>query len=151
MLYCFPACTLTVTSGGLMVKFVLFLFVLAAPSWIAAGQQEPGANAAPSGEAKPKITRIRVGGATMAAQLKHKIQPKYPVDARKNLVQGTVRLHVIIGTDGKVLTTEVVSGDKLLTQSAVDAVRHWEYRPTMLNGQAVEVDTVVDVVYSFNR
>ena len=59
-------------------------------------------------------------------------------------------VHVVIGVDGTVTQADVISGEPLLSQSALDAVRQWKYRPTLLNGEAVEVDTVVVVIYKLN-
>ncbi|MGH9675820.1 MAG: energy transducer TonB [Candidatus Acidiferrum sp.] len=104
----------------------------------------------PAEEPRPKVTRVRMGGNVMTALLKKKVGPKYPREAREKGLQGTVRLHVIISKQGKVQQLEVVSGDPILAESASEAVRQWEYRPTLLNGQPVEVDTTVDVIFSFN-
>ena len=95
-----------------------------------------------------KITRIRQGGNAMVAALKTKVQPEYPEEARKKGIAGTVRLHAIIARDGSVAQLEVISGDQLLVKSALDAVRQWRYRPTLLNGEPVEVDTTIDVNFS---
>lgn len=74
-------------------------------------------------------------------------EPEYPAQAEKKKIQGTVRLRAIVSRTGNVRRLELVSGDRILGQSAIDAVRKWKYRPTLLNGEAVEVDTVVDVVF----
>jgi len=92
--------------------------------------------------------RMKMGGAVTAANLVNKVNPAYPPLARQTRVQGTVRLHVIIAKDGSVQQLEVLSGHPLLVQSALDAVRQWKYRPTLLNGDPVEVDTTIDVIYS---
>jgi periplasmic protein TonB len=97
---------------------------------------------------KKEITRVRIGGQNMARSIVRKVQPEYPEKARKEGIDGTVRLHIVVGKTGKVQELEVISGPELLQQSAVDAVRQWEYRVTSLNGKPVEVDTVVDVVYT---
>jgi TonB family protein len=60
-------------------------------------------------------------------------------------------LHAIIGTDGTVRSLEIVVGDPLLERSAVEAVQQWHYKPTYLNGQAVEIDTYITVVYTMQR
>jgi TonB family protein len=91
--------------------------------------------------------RIRQGGAVTAKSLVNKVQPVYPVEARKQGLDGTVRLHAVLARDGSVKSLELVSGHPLLAQSALDAVRQWRYRPTTLNGEAVEVDTVIDVAF----
>jgi protein TonB len=95
-----------------------------------------------------KVSRVKIGGNVAKSLLKHKVQPRYPKEARDNRIQGTVRLHVVLSTAGKVQQLELVSGDPVLAKAALDAVRQWEYKPTLLNGEPVEVDTTVDVVFS---
>jgi len=98
----------------------------------------------------PKVTpkRVTVGGNVQAARLVNKVQPLYPPLARQTRISGTVKLHAIIGKDGAVQQLQVVSGHPLLVQSALDAVRQWRYQPTLLNGDPVEVDTEIDVIFS---
>ena len=98
-----------------------------------------------------KITRIRQGGNITAKMLINRVQPKYPEEAKEKGISGNVRLHVIIARDGSIAQIEIVSGHPLLAQSALDAVRQWKYRITYLNGDPVEVDTTIDVIFSFNR
>lgn len=101
---------------------------------------------------KPKPTGpIRVGGNVQAARIINRIQPVYPPLARQTRISGTVRLHAIISKDGTIKELEVVSGHPLLQQSALDAVRQWRYQPTLLNGEPVEVDTTIDVIFSLNQ
>jgi protein TonB len=98
----------------------------------------------------PKLTpkRVTVGGNVQAARLINKVQPLYPPLARQTRISGTVKLHAIIGKDGTVQRLEVQSGHPLLVQAAQDAVRQWRYQPTLLNGEPVEVDTEIDVIFS---
>lgn len=98
-----------------------------------------------------KITRVRQGGNVTAKMLKHKVQPEYPEEAMEKRIAGTVRLHAIIARDGSIAQLELISGHPLLAKSALDAVRQWQYRPTLLNGDPVEVDTTIDVIFSLNR
>jgi protein TonB len=100
---------------------------------------------------KPTQTRIRQGGNVTAAKLLNRVQPMYPPLARQTRISGTVRLHAIIGKNGNVEQLEVMSGHPLLVQAALDAVRQWKYQPTTLNGDAVEVDTTIDVIFSLNQ
>ena len=100
---------------------------------------------------RPTQTRIRQGGNVTAASLINRVQPVYPPLARQTRISGTVRLHAIIGKDGSVQQLEVLSGHPLLVQSALDAVRQWKYRPTLLNNEPVEVDTTIDVIFSLNQ
>jgi len=101
---------------------------------------------------KPKLTGpLRVGGNVQQAKIINRVQPVYPPLARQTRISGTVRLHAIIGKDGTIQSLEVVSGHPLLQQAALDAVRQWRYQPTLLNGDAVDVDTTVDVIFSLNQ
>jgi periplasmic protein TonB len=83
-----------------------------------------------------------------AAKLVNRVQPIYPPLARQTRISGTVKLHAIIGKGGAVEQLQVVSGHPLLVQSALDAVKQWRYQPTLLNGEPVEVDTEIDVIFS---
>ncbi|HME59518.1 MAG TPA: energy transducer TonB [Terracidiphilus sp.] len=98
----------------------------------------------------PKVTpkRVMVGGNVQAARLVNKVQPLYPPLARQTRISGTVKLHAIIGKDGSVQQLQMVSGHPLLVQAALDAVKQWRYQPTLLNGEPVEVDTEIDVIFS---
>jgi protein TonB len=109
-----------------------------------------GVGAAPP-PPKPTQTRIRQGGNVTAAKLVNRVQPQYPPLARQTRISGTVRLHAIIGKAGQVEQLEVMSGHPLLVQAALDAVRQWKYQPTQLNGEPVEVDTTIDVIFSLNQ
>lgn len=96
----------------------------------------------------PPHNRIRIGGNVQARNLVHQVFPIYPQDAKYEHITGTVVLHVIVARDGSVQTVEVVSGPDALVRSAVDAVKQWRYKPILLNGQPVEVDTTVQVIFS---
>jgi protein TonB len=100
----------------------------------------------------PKQTGpLRVGGNVQAARIINRVQPVYPPLARQTRISGTVRLHAIIGKDGTIQQLEVLNGHPLLQQAALDAVRQWRYQPTLLNGEPVEVDTTIDVIFSLNQ
>jgi protein TonB len=94
---------------------------------------------------------LRVGGNVQAARIINRVQPVYPALARQTRISGTVRLHAIIGKDGTIQQLEVMSGHPLLQQNALEAVRQWRYQPTLLNGEPVEVDTTIDVIFSLNQ
>jgi periplasmic protein TonB len=105
--------------------------------------------AAPPPPPKPVQTGpVRIGGNVMQAKAIDRIQPVYPAIARAAHVQGTVVLHAIIAKDGTVQQLQLVSGPPLLVNSAMDAVRQWRYSPTELNGEPVEVDTTIQVVFT---
>jgi protein TonB len=94
---------------------------------------------------------LRVGGNVQAARIVNRVQPVYPPLARQTRISGTVRLHAIIGKNGTIESLEVMSGHPLLQQAALDAVRQWRYQPTLLNGEPVDVDTTIDVIFSLNQ
>ncbi len=100
-----------------------------------------------------KTSRLQVGGSVEAAKLITKVQPIYPEAAKSAGISGTVVLHAVIGMDGKPLSLKVVNSqiDPDLARSAVEAINQWRYTPTLLNGEPVEVDTTVSVVYSLSR
>ncbi|MGA7914835.1 MAG: TonB family protein [Candidatus Acidiferrales bacterium] len=121
----------------------------------AVAQQRPGdSSGAPSSSSQPppllpqKPSRIRVSGKVAATKITRLVQPVYPEVAKLAKVEGTIVLHCIIGTDGKVKEVQYVSGPPLLIKTAMDAVRQWTYQPTLLNGEPVEVDTAVSVVFT---
>ena len=94
---------------------------------------------------------IRVGGKVQAVNLITKVVPKYPPDAKQARIQGTVRFDATIAADGTIKNLDVVSGHPLLVAAALDAVRQWVYKPTLLNGTPVEVLTVIDVNFTLNQ
>ncbi|HTR49029.1 MAG TPA: energy transducer TonB [Verrucomicrobiae bacterium] len=104
--------------------------------------------AAPPPPPKPTQTRIRVGGQVQAASLLRRVDPVYPQIAKTAHVSGTVVLHAVIAKDGTIQQLEYLSGPPLLMRAAMDAVREWRYKPTLLNGEAVEVDTTIQVVFT---
>jgi len=107
-----------------------------------------GVGSGPPPPPKPTASRIRVGGNVQAAKMLRQIQPVYPQIAKTAHVQGTVMLHAVIAKDGSVQELTYVSGPPLLMKSAMDAVRQWRYQPTLLNGEPVEVDTTISVIFT---
>jgi len=93
-------------------------------------------------------SRIRVGGSVESASLINKVTPQYPPIAKTAHVSGTVVLHAVIAKDGTIQELQYVSGPPLLMKAAMDAVKEWRYKPTTLNGEPVEVDTTIDVVFT---
>ena len=92
---------------------------------------------------------IRIGGKVAQANLVTKVQPIYPISAKQAGIQGTVDLETVISKDGVPLEIRVNSSPSDdLTQSALEAVRQWRYRPTLLNGEPIEVVTNVIVNYT---
>ena len=79
-----------------------------------------------------------------------KVQPKYPEKARQNWIQGTVVLRALISKEGDIVDLTVVSGDPLLVKAAVKAVKQWKYKPYLLEGKPVEVDTEIRVNFALS-
>jgi TonB family protein len=90
-------------------------------------------------------------GSIVPAKLVKKVQPEYPEEAREKRIEGTVKLQVMVGKDGSVTVQNVVEGDPLLSPAAIEAVRQWRYEPWQLNGQPVEMQTTIDVVFSLTK
>jgi len=115
-----------------------------------------GTEAGPPPPAPPAINRtgprtVRRSGQVEEALLIHRVIPIYPPLAVQMHLAGTVRLHAIIGTDGTVRELAVETGHPLLVKAALDAVRQWRYRPTLLNEEPVEVETTITVIFELNR
>lgn len=91
------------------------------------------------------------GGQIQQAQLLSHKNPDYPMVARQTHVEGVVVISATVGTDGKVKSARAVSGPALLRQAAVDAVKQWIYRPTLLNGMPVESETRVEIRFTNDR
>ena len=100
-----------------------------------------------SGPAKtPK--KVMIASGVMAGNKLSGDNPKYPADAKKAKVQGTVVLEAVISKTGDIENLRVVSGPKELRASSIEAVKTWKYKPYMLNGDDVEVTTKINVTYS---
>jgi protein TonB len=96
-------------------------------------------------------TRIRVGGQVQAANLIKQPKPIYPPLAKQARISGVVRFNALIGKDGTIQNLTLVSGHPLLVPAAQEAVKQWLYKPTLLNGEPVEVATVIDVNFTLNQ
>ena len=106
----------------------------------------PGAGNQASGSATP--TKLHVKSSIMVRQRISGDNPNYPKELRAKKIQGTVVLDVTVGKDGATENIHVVkSPDKQFSESALQAVRTWRYRPYLLNGNPIEVDTTVNVIY----
>jgi TonB family protein len=95
--------------------------------------------------------RIRVGGNVQAMKIVTQPRPMYPADAKAARIQGVVKLLAIIGKDGGVQNLTVISGHPLLVPAAMQAVQHWVYQPTLLNGDPTEVETEIDVNFTLSE
>lgn len=103
-------------------------------------------NAQPIPVRPPERRRIVISQPSEAMLLK-KVVPEYPRIAQLSGVQGDVKLHAIIAKDGTIQSLTVTSGHPMLITAAKEAVEQWRYRPYMLNGEPVEVETIITVVF----
>ena len=94
---------------------------------------------------------MRVGGDVKPPLLLVDVKPVYPQLARAARIQGTVRIEAIIARDGTIRDARVVSGHPLLIAAAIDAVRQWRYRATVLNGVSVEVALALEVNFRLSQ
>jgi TonB family protein len=101
--------------------------------------------------AEPPHKTLRVGGNVASANLIHQETPNYPQDAKENHIQGTVLLHAVIAKDGTIRLLDLSEGVCALAGSAMEAVKKWRYKPTLLNGEPVEVDTTISVIFTLSR
>jgi periplasmic protein TonB len=99
----------------------------------------------------PTPRRIRVPARIAEANLVYDVAPKYPPEAGRGRIEGTVVLLAVIGKDGTVEDVRVKSGLSLLAQAAIEAVKQWRYRPYVLNGEPVEVDSQITINFTLSR
>ena len=107
----------------------------------------------PSPPAAPATTNrppepVRVGGVIRTPTKIRNVEPVYPQLARLSRVQGIVIIEATIGPDGRVTSARVLRAEPLLKQAALDAVNHWEFTPTLLNGVPVPVMMTVTVMFT---
>lgn len=114
----------------------------------------PGSGSNPFGAAPPVVVvhpplprAVRLPSSMVEGMLIHKTMPVYPQIAVASRTQGTVVLEAAISRNGNIVNLRVISGSPMLQQAALDAVSTWRYRPYMLNGQPIEVETTVNVVF----
>jgi protein TonB len=100
---------------------------------------------------KVAVQRVRVSQGVTQGMKVHDVTPQYPQMAKIARVQGPVVLAAVIGKDGAIQNLRVVStASPLLNQAAVEAVKQWRYRPYILNGEPVEVDTTITVNFTLS-
>jgi periplasmic protein TonB len=101
--------------------------------------------------AVPKVAtpqRVRVSAGVTSGLLIRKVNPTYPPLARQARISGTVVLRAMISKEGSIENLSLVSGHPMLAPAAIDAVKQWKYKPYLLNGEPVEVDTEVQVNFT---
>ncbi|HMD41797.1 MAG TPA: energy transducer TonB [Candidatus Acidoferrum sp.] len=104
----------------------------------------------PETDERTEPHRLQIGHID-PARLIRRLEPIYPPLGKQLGRETRVELRAIIATDGSIQSLEVLSGDPLFYPSAIDAVSRWQYTPTILDGQPVEIDTQITVIYSLHR
>jgi len=127
----------TTPKGEQLVKIGDFFFVDGKFRWDSTTQYFPFQ--------EPKTAAI------VPAKLVKKVQPEYPAEAREKKIEGTVKLQVIVRKDGSVTVQSVVEGDPILSPAAIEAVRLWHYEPWQRNGEPIDVQTTIEVIFSLNK
>jgi len=94
--------------------------------------------------------RVRISQGVTRGLLVQKVEPQYPTLARAARVQGDVVLSAVIDTNGQITNLQLVSGHPMLVPAAIAAVTQWRYKPYLLNGQPVEVETTITVIFSLS-
>jgi protein TonB len=94
--------------------------------------------------------RIRISAGVTKGMLIHRVEPTYPTLARAARVQGEVLLSAVIDSNGQIQNLQLVSGHPMLVPAAIAAVRQWRYKPYLLNGQPVEVETTITVIFTLS-
>ena len=110
-----------------------------------------------AGAGRPTVVKpsapisLKVSSGVMAGNLLVKTLPQYPAIPKATHIQGTVVLQATISKIGSIQNLRVISGPPLLQQAALDAVRSWRYKPYLLNGEPVEVETTINVVFNLGQ
>jgi len=92
--------------------------------------------------------RVRISQGVTKGLLVHRVEPQYPTLAKSARVQGDVVLSAVISTNGDIENLQLVSGHPMLVPAAIAAVKQWKYQPYLLNGQPVEVETTITVIFA---
>jgi periplasmic protein TonB len=122
--------------------------ILCALATTALGQSPtPSPSPAETPQVQPRPTKLRVSQGVAEQNLIHRVQPVYPLEALQKRISGVVLLGATIAGTGDVENLHVISGDPILAQASLDAVKKWKYKPYMYKGEPVKVETTVKIVF----
>jgi TonB family protein len=121
-------------------KSLPLVLTLISATWGTARQAPAHQDATP-----PKETKAEIPATVLKA--KHFVNPDYPDEARRKHLNGTVKMHVFVSTDGTVRRIEVLDGDALLAAAAVEAAKQWTFEPPTVDGKPEEGDTTIEVSF----
>src|SRR5208282_3664003 len=111
----------------------------------------PGAPVLAKSPVPTPVKRMRIASRVAEANLIHDVAPQYPPEAGRARIEGAVVLMAVIGKDGSVEDVRVESGLPILAQAAIDAVKQWRYRPYLLNGEPIEIDSRITINFTLSR
>jgi periplasmic protein TonB len=94
---------------------------------------------------------VRISQGVTKGLLVHRVEPAYPPLARAARVQGDVLLSAVISVNGEIENLQLISGHPMLVPAAISAVKQWRYKPYLLNGQPVEVETQINVIFTLSQ
>jgi protein TonB len=103
--------------------------------------------AAAQTEPTKRPLRLRVSSGVAEGLKTHNVNPKYPREARDKGIEGDVILQATIDTKGHIGNLNPVRGDPILVEASIEAVKQWKYKPYLLNGEPVEVETTIRIVF----
>ena len=126
-------------------KLAIFSLALALPWSLSA--QGPVASKTPAAGNAKKPLKLRIAQGVAEGNILHKVPPRYPLEAKQKNITGDVILGFTIDRSGNVTGLKIISGHPLLAPAAVDAVRQWKYRPYLLNGEPVDVETTARISF----
>jgi protein TonB len=141
-----------VTGTTKQISALVVLVAMCAGSHAALGKSQPQTTF-PADQSEPAVQQdapVHLAQGVTAGLLIKRVNPKYPNKARENRIQGTVVLRALISKDGDITDLSVVSGDPLLAKSATKAVKQWKYRPYLLAGKPVAVNTEIIVNFALS-
>ena len=117
----------------------------------AAGRAVRAGTPVTTGCSDAAVTPVRIGGIIKAPMKTRNVKPTYPIEAQQARLQGIVIVEAAIDCEGNVAHVRVLRGQPLLNDAAVDAVRQWRYRPTLLNGLPVPVIMTATVTFTIQQ
>ena len=130
------------------LSWILALSLLGGGIALRGQQSESGTPSGTSTAPPPVPWRVRVSAGVASGLVVKKVPPHYPEEARRQHIQGTVILQAKISKEGDVAELSVISGDPMLVEEAMKAVKKWKYKPYLLQGRAMEVETQIQVNFT---
>ncbi len=113
----------------------------------APGLADASSSSTPAAETGGQPLKLRVSQGVMEGNIVHRVEPVYPPEARRNHIQGTVLLQATIGKDGRIHDVKAISGPPELIEASIGAIQQWRYRPYLLQGNPVQVETTIKIQF----